>query len=233
MIAVEALVKSYAQHTVIDNLTFTIPSGRSIALLGASGCGKSVLFHLLAGLIPPSSGRILLGDTPLVAGQVSYMQQKDLLLPWYSLQMNAALPLILAGLNKDEAFAQVDSHLEIFGLRGFERHYPNQLSGGMRQRVALLRTLLHRKPILLMDEPFSALDALSAYELRGFTKKLKIESGCTLFFVTHNVDEALDLADEIWIMHKEKRPQLQILSALSGSYETKRATLHRELGVAT
>jgi ABC-type nitrate/sulfonate/bicarbonate transport system ATPase subunit len=233
-IHIENLSKHFGSHLVLNELSFTLPEGKCIALLGASGCGKSVLFHTLAGLLPIESGQLLINEQPVANLEVSYMRQKDLLLPWYSLLDNASLPLQLSGMPRAQAHQQVSAHLGRFGLQDFGHHYPDQLSGGMRQRVALLRTLMYEKPLVLMDEPFSALDALTAYELRMFVQSVQKQLGFTLFFITHNVDEALDLADEIWLMQSaEHSPQVQKMEHLPERYEDKRAYLLQQLGVAT
>ncbi|NIZ19829.1 ABC transporter ATP-binding protein [Entomospira culicis] len=230
-IEINGLSKAFGGHQVLRSLDFSLPSSKRTALLGASGCGKSVLFHLLAGLLSLDSGRMQVDGELVDKLPVSYMQQKDLLLPWYTLLENASLPLVLSGVRKQEAHAQVQSHLARFGLADFTDHYPNQLSGGMRQRVALLRTMIYRQPIVLMDEPFSAIDALSAQQLRLFLKELQEKEQFTLFFITHNVEEALDLADEIWVMHKESTPQLQRIDSTGLDYEARRKLLWQALGV--
>lgn len=228
MIEICNISKSFLEHQVLNNVSMSIPKQKIISLLGASGLGKSVLLHVLAGLIPYDSGGIFIDSLSVNHLDVSYMQQKDLLLPWYTVLQNASLPLIFTKASKKIIEEKVLSKLEFFGLKEFAGHYPSQLSGGMRQRVALLRTLLHEKPIILMDEPFSALDALTAQELRIFLKQLHKEKLFTLLFVTHNIEEALDLSDEIWLMQKST-PQLYRIESLSGSYEDKKKFLWKLL----
>ncbi|NIZ40346.1 ABC transporter ATP-binding protein [Entomospira entomophila] len=230
-IEIQHLSHAFAEHQVLSDINFTIEKGASIALLGASGVGKSILFHILAGMMQPNSGTILYDGQSIDRLPVSYMQQNDLLLPWYTVEQNVILPAVLQGVERQDALSQVREYLPLFGLTGFGKHYPNQLSGGMRQRVALLRAIMHQQPIVLMDEPFSALDALTGYELRIFVKKLQQEKNFTLFFVTHNVDEALDLADEIWIMQKNGSSQLKRMNTLEGDYLAKRTRLWQELGL--
>ncbi|NIZ47149.1 ATP-binding cassette domain-containing protein [Entomospira nematocerorum] len=230
-IEIQHLSHAFAEHQVLSDINFTIEQGASIALLGASGVGKSILFHILAGVMQPSKGTLIYEDKSVDCLPVSYMQQNDLLIPWYTVEHNVILPALLQGVKRQDALLRAREYLPLFGLSGFGRHYPHQLSGGMRQRVALLRAIMHEQPIVLMDEPFSALDALTSYELRMFVKKIQQEQQFTMLFVTHNVDEALDLADEIWVMHKTTTPQIKKMNALQGDYLSKRTQLWQELGL--
>jgi ABC-type nitrate/sulfonate/bicarbonate transport system ATPase subunit len=176
--------------------------GEFVALVGPSGCGKSTLFNVVAGLEPPSAGDVLIDGRSAVGrpGAAAYMPQRDLLLPWLSVLDNAALPLELAGQPRDRARREAASHFERFGLAGFERHWPRQLSGGMRQRAALLRTHLLDRGLMLLDEPFGALDALTRAELHEWLLGVWEESRRTVLFVTHDVEEALFLADRVYVM---------------------------------
>ncbi len=187
---------------VLGKVDLQVRSGELVALIGPSGCGKTSLFNLLAGLLKPSFGRILLKEREVahLRGHLSYMQQKDLLLPWRSVLDNAVLGLELAGAPRKEARARARALLPVFGLEGFAGHRPNQLSGGMRQRVALLRTILCRKEILLLDEPFGALDAITRRTIQAWFLKVWERFRPAVVLVTHDVEEALMLADRIMVM---------------------------------
>ena len=197
-------------HEVLHNVSFSVNPGELIALVGPSGCGKSTLFNVLAGLLQPSAGQIFLEEArvPNLRGAVAYMQQKDLLLPWRSALNNAVLGLEISGVPKKRAREEARKLIAVFGLTGFENHRPDQLSGGMKQRVALLRTILCRKSILLLDEPFSALDAITRRTLQNWFLEIRERFRPTVVLVTHDVDEALILADRIYIM--SDRPSASI-----------------------
>jgi ABC-type nitrate/sulfonate/bicarbonate transport system ATPase subunit len=176
--------------------------GEFVALLGPSGCGKSTLFNVVAGLERPTAGDALVDGRSVVGrpGATAYMPQRDLLLPWLSVLDNAALPLELAGRGRAEARREAGGHFSRFGLSGFERHWPRQLSGGMRQRAALLRTHLLDRGLMLLDEPFGALDALTRAEMQEWLLGVWEESRRTVLFVTHDVEEALFLSDRVYVM---------------------------------
>ena len=186
----------------LDGVELVARPGEFVALVGPSGCGKSTLFNVVAGLERPSLGEVLVDGRSVVGrpGAAAYMPQRDLLLPWLSVLDNAALPLELAGRGRDEARRQAASHFPRFGLAGFERHWPRQLSGGKRQRAALLRTHLLDRGLMLLDEPFGALDALTRAELQEWLLGVWEESRRTVLFVTHDVEEALFLSDRVYVM---------------------------------
>ncbi|MFO7717563.1 MAG: ABC transporter ATP-binding protein [Thermodesulfobacteriota bacterium] len=203
-LAVANLAARYgpAGSTVFTDMDFVLPPGRCLALVGPSGCGKSTLLHVLAGLVPPHRGRITYGaeTPPDLRGRVSYMQQKDLLLPWRTVEDNAALGLIMQGASKTAARHMVRDQLPSFGLAEAAQMYPHHLSGGMRQRAALLRTLLCRKPVLLLDEPFGALDAITRRNMHGQLEQVWRALGASVILVTHDVEEALILADTVVVL---------------------------------
>jgi ABC-type nitrate/sulfonate/bicarbonate transport system ATPase subunit len=176
--------------------------GEFVAIVGPSGCGKSTLFNIVAGLEPPSAGEVLVDGRSVVGrpGAAAYMPQRDLLLPWLTVLENAALPLELAGRSRAEARAEAARHFERFGLAGFERRWPRELSGGMRQRAALLRSYLVERELLLLDEPFGALDALTRAGMQEWLLEVWGDSGRTVLFVTHDVEEALFLSDRVYVM---------------------------------
>ncbi len=172
------------------------------SIIGPSGCGKSTLFNLVAGLLAPSTGQILVDGEEVAgtAGLVGYMLQKDMLLPWRTVLDNVVLGLEVLGVPRKQAVATAEPLLERYGLGGFERHYPRALSGGMRQRVALLRTLLYDREIILLDEPFAALDAQTRLLLQEWLLQLWQDFRKTILLVTHDLDEAIFLSDEIYVM---------------------------------
>jgi ABC-type nitrate/sulfonate/bicarbonate transport system ATPase subunit len=179
-----------------------IPAGRFVSLIGPSGCGKSTIFNIVAGLQPPTTGRVLIDGEDLTGfiGQVGYMLQKDLLLPWRTVLDNVALGLEIRGTPMREARERALPLLQRYGLGGFEHQHPPALSGGMRQRAALLRTLLIDMDIILLDEPFGALDAQTKSKLQEWLLGLFADFGRTVVFVTHDVEEAVFLSDEIYVM---------------------------------
>jgi len=188
-------------ETLID-ISMAIDCRQFVAILGPSGCGKSTLLNIIAGLLPPDKGRIELNgeDWTGRTGRVSYMQQKDLLLPWLTILDNVSIPLVLRGVRKREAHDNARKYLEDFGLDGFESYYPRQLSGGMRQRAALLRTYLFTSDIILMDEPFAGLDAITRRKMQLWLKDLCSKYQPTVLLVTHDIDEALLLADTVYVL---------------------------------
>jgi len=187
---------------VLSNITLYVGSREFTALLGPSGCGKSTLCNIVAGLIPPDSGEVRLDGRPLAGdrGRVAYMQQKDLLLPWRRVIDNAVLGLEVQGTPRAAARDDARDLLRRFGLERFEHAYPSLLSGGMRQRVALVRTLLCRKDLLVLDEPLGALDAMTRSAMHGHLRRLVEEFGRTILFITHDVEEAVLLADRIYVL---------------------------------
>jgi ABC-type nitrate/sulfonate/bicarbonate transport system ATPase subunit len=186
---------------VLDNVSVDVAPREFVTLVGPSGCGKSTLCNIVAGLVPPDQGTILLDGTPLGSrGHVAYMQQKDLLLPWRRVVDNAILSLEIQGVPRAQARAEARILLHRFGLEGFESAYPALLSGGMRQRVALVRTLLSKKELLVLDEPFGALDAMTRSAMQGYLLRLREEFGRTVLFITHDVEEAVLLSDRIYVL---------------------------------
>ena len=187
---------------VIENINIRLGEGELVCLLGVSGGGKTTLFNVISGLNRPQTGEVLLDgeDITGIPGKISYMLQKDLLLPYRTIEENAALPLIIRGMKKKEAVAKVQPHFAAFGLQGTEKKYPAELSGGMRQRAALLRTYMTEAPVALLDEPFSALDTLTKSEIHrwflGVMEKIKLST----VFITHDIDEAILLSDRIYLL---------------------------------
>jgi ABC-type nitrate/sulfonate/bicarbonate transport system ATPase subunit len=183
-------------------VTLSIPRGRFVSLIGPSGCGKSTIFNIIAGLIEPTGGRVVIDgvDATGTIGRVGYMLQKDLLLPWRTVLDNAILGMEIQGVPLKAARERALPLLSRYGLSGFEYLYPNSLSGGMRQRAALLRTLLFDTDVILLDEPFGALDAQTKLQMQEWLMRLWSDFDKTVLFVTHDVEEAIYLSDEVHVM---------------------------------
>jgi ABC-type nitrate/sulfonate/bicarbonate transport system ATPase subunit len=186
----------------LDRVSLAVPQGSFVSLIGPSGCGKSTIFNIVAGLQEPSQGRVLIDgvDATGTIGRVGYMLQKDLLLPWRTLTDNIILGMEIQGVPLREARATALPLLRRYGLAGFEHAYPNALSGGMRQRAALLRTLLFDTDVILLDEPFGALDAQTKLRMQEWLLQLWNDFTKTVAFVTHDVEEAIFLSDEVHVM---------------------------------
>ena len=196
--------KSFGSLLAVRDAWLEVAAGELVALVGPSGCGKSTLLSIVAGLLAPDVGTILLDDvaepTRARLGRVAYMPQRDALLPWRTVLDNVILGLEVAGVDQRVARARAMALLPRFGLEGFGARYPAALSGGMRQRAAFLRTVLGEQPLLLLDEPFGALDALTRRAMQAWLLDLWAELGRTILLVTHDVEEALLLADRVAVM---------------------------------
>jgi ABC-type nitrate/sulfonate/bicarbonate transport system ATPase subunit len=186
----------------LHDLSLSVAGGEFVAIIGPSGCGKSTLFNIISGLERPNAGRVELDghDVTGSVGEIGYMPQKDLLMPWRTVLDNTILPLELAHVSKAVARRRALDLFPRFGLEGFERRYPAALSGGMRQRAALLRTFLTDRGVLLLDEPFGALDAITRAEMQTWLLDVWASFRRTVVLVTHDVDEALYLADRVYVM---------------------------------
>ena len=198
----EHIKKSYSDKDVLEDISITLNEGELVSILGVSGVGKTTLFNVLSGIVEPNEGRVVLGGEDITGqrGKLSYMLQKDLLLPHKTVVDNVALPLTLSGVSKKEAREKAAGLLPKFGLEGTEKKYPSQLSGGMRQRAALLRTYLCDKKVALLDEPFSALDAITRSSVQDWYLSVMEEIKLSTLFITHDIDEAILLSDRIYIM---------------------------------
>lgn len=197
----DKIQKNFSGLEVIDNFSRDFEEGELVAFVGPSGCGKSTLLHIAAGLEMPSSGNML-ADGSVVAGphpQRTLMFQENALYPWLTLLQNVAMALELQRVDKIAARAQAGNWLAKVNLQGFEDYFPHQVSGGMRQRAALARAFISRPQVLLLDEPFGALDALTRMTLQDALRELIREERPTVLLVTHDVDEALFLADRILV----------------------------------
>lgn len=190
---------------VLDDISFDVPTGRVTAILGASGCGKSTLLNIVAGLVPAEQGQIRLNGTPLQAfndwSHIGYLFQDDRLLPWRTAQANVELGLEAEHVRAAERREKARLALASVGLAGFEQSYPGELSGGMRSRVALARSLVKEPDILLLDEPFSKLDPTMRAQMHDELLRAQAQKNISVAFVTHDLEEAVILADEVVIMH--------------------------------
>ncbi len=202
MLIAENVTQRYQGKATIENVSITVRDGEQVSLVGPSGVGKTTLFHILSGVMKPDTGCVLLDgdDITGVPGRVSYMLQKDLLLQHKTILDNVILPLLVRGVKRKDAREKALPLFETFGLSGYEKFYPSQLSGGMRQRAALLRTYLFSGSVLLLDEPFSALDAITKAELHKWYLSVAEKIGFSTFFITHDVDEAIRLSDRIYVL---------------------------------
>lgn len=198
----KGITRNYDGVPVIRDVSLHLDRGQIGCLLGPSGVGKTTLMNVLSGVDKPDTGRVFLESNDITGtpGQVSYMLQKDLLLPYKTIIDNVSLPLLLSGKKKQDARREAASYLESFGLTGCEKLYPHQLSGGMRQRAALLRTYLVGDNVLLLDEPFSALDAMTKRQMHNWYLRIAAQLGITTLLITHDIDEALTLSDKIYIL---------------------------------
>lgn len=194
VIDVASVDKSFGERKVLDKVTMHVCHGEIVSVLGVSGSGKTTLFNLITGLETADRGEIR------CASDIGYMLQKDLLMPWKTIEENIALPLILKGVKRSSAINEIRQYFELFGLEGTGKAYPGTLSGGMRQRAALLRTWLISGEIMLLDEPFSSVDAITRHKLHKWLKKIKEKMDLTILLITHDVEEALTLSNRIYVM---------------------------------
>lgn len=196
------ITKQFDNRTIIQDISIELHDHEIVSLLGVSGSGKTTLFHIISGLLKPEEGQVLLNGTDITgqAGMISYMLQKDLLLPYRTIEDNVSLPLIIKGTKKKAAREIVRPYFEEFGLSGTEKKYPSQLSGGMRQRAALLRTYMFSNEIALLDEPFSALDTITKSAIHRWYLEVMEEIKLSTLFITHDIDEAILLSDRIYLL---------------------------------
>jgi len=206
LIRVERVSKRFETRSgpvdALGDVALEVADGELVTVVGRSGCGKSTLLRILAGLVPATSGSVSIAGDPVVGPRrdVALMFQRSALLPWRSVLANVLLPVDVAGGDRAAARREAQELLELTGLGGFERARPYELSGGMQQRAALCRALISRPRVLLMDEPFAALDALTREELSLELQRLWQERRKTIVFVTHSIDEAVVLSDRIVVM---------------------------------
>lgn len=202
MLVIKDLTKRFNGHRIVDGFDLTVPVNGFTVLIGPSGCGKSTLFDLLMGIVPRDQGTLSWQGENVAALQTlaAYMQQSDLLLPWLTLARNAGLPAELAGVPAKQRAASVGALFIKLGLEGFANYLPSMVSGGMRQRCALARTLMFARDLVLLDEPLSALDAITRRQLQAYLLLLQTEFDKSILMVTHDVEEALLLADDLLVL---------------------------------
>ena len=199
---VKNISKSFDGKPVLQDISIELGRGELVCLLGVSGGGKTTLFNVISGLLQPDHGKVLLDGNDITnqPGHISYMLQKDLLLPYRTIEDNVSLPLLLKGMKKKEARLQVSPMFARFGLEGTQKQYPAQLSGGMRQRAALLRTYMFSQDVALLDEPFSALDTLTKSSIHKWYLDVMEKIQLSTLFITHDIDEAILLSDRIYLL---------------------------------
>ncbi|MEE1314934.1 MAG: ABC transporter ATP-binding protein [Faecalimonas sp.] len=202
VLKVKEVSKSFGDEKILERISLELREGEIVSLLGVSGVGKTTLFNIIAGLGDPDAGKVYLVEEDVTGkpGKVSYMLQKDLLLPYRTILDNVALPLIIRGKKRKEARKEAAKYFEEFGLAGTERKYPAQLSGGMKQRAALLRTYLFSEKVALLDEPFSALDMLTKGTVHEWYLDVMEKIKLSTLFITHDIDEAILLSDRIYLL---------------------------------
>lgn len=202
VLVLKDITYAYEQDPIFKNLNMAVAKNDVVSIVGASGVGKTTLFNIAAGLLTPTSGEVWINgvETTGQAGTVGYMLQNDLLLPFKSVYDNIALPLTLKGMGASKIDDIVKPQLERFGLQGLEYQYPQALSGGQRQRAALLRTYLSDNPIMLLDEPFSALDFVTKDEMYHWFSQLQKRLQLTCLIITHDIDEAIYLSDHLYVL---------------------------------
>lgn len=223
----------------VRGVNLTVAAGEFVSLIGPSGCGKSTLFKMICGLVIPDGGYVLIngGRMQKPGEHLCYMPQKDLLMPWRTVLDNVTLAMDIAGGQREKSRQAALSMLPIFGLEGFAGAYPAQLSGGMRQRAALMRTILAGREIVLLDEPFGALDAITRFQMQKWLLDIWLRFNKTILFVTHDVEEAIFLSDHIYVMTPRpgtiresipvplERPRQQSLVAESNFMEIKKKVM--------
>lgn len=206
LLEVRGLTKAFGAHTVLHEVSLDLAAGEIVSVIGPSGSGKSTLLSLLTGALAPDAGTIRFEGRPLPAQHLprdrpfAFMPQRDVLLPWRRIIDNAGIGLEVAGASRAAARARAGELFAPFGLAGTERRYPRQLSGGMRQRVSFLRTVVLGRPVLLLDEPFSALDAITRDELQQWLLRIWAEHRWSILLITHDIREALRMADRVLVL---------------------------------
>jgi len=216
MLAIKDVYKFYPSPSggrlIVEDVSFDVPKGEFLALVGPSGCGKSTILSMIAGLTSPSRGSISQDGKPIagVNHAVGYMTQNDTLLPWRSVESNVRLPLELRRAPREEQARVAQQYIDMVGLNGFERYFPAQLSGGMRKRTLLARTLAYGPETLLMDEPFGAVDAQLKLQLHAELLSIWSATSKTIIFVTHDIEEAISLADRV-ILFSQRPARIRLI----------------------
>ncbi|WP_374049463.1 ABC transporter ATP-binding protein [Neobacillus sp. OS1-33] len=236
MLSIQELSYSFEEEKpIFQGLTFDVLRGEFVSVIGASGSGKSTLFKLITGLLEPDQGDILIDGqrTGKRLGSVGYMPQKDLLLPWRTVLENVLLPLEVTKERKQAKLPEIKEWLARFGLADYENTYPKELSGGMKQRVAFLRTLMMGKELLLLDEPFGALDSLTKRNMHQWLLGLWGELQKTVLFITHDLEEAILLSDRVYVLHDKGMKEMKVTLPRPRSsqliYQSEFITMRKEL----
>ncbi|WP_294188736.1 ABC transporter ATP-binding protein [uncultured Clostridium sp.] len=196
-ILIKNISKSFDNMEILKDINIEVNEGELISILGPSGSGKSTIFNILTNIISSDNGEININ------GDISYMYQKDMMVPWKKVIDNIGIPLIFKGKNKKDSREEVKKHINDFGLSGFEYKYPSQLSGGMKQRANFLKTYLTSKDIMLLDEPFGALDSMTRRKMQRWLLDLTKEINSTILFITHDIEEAILLSNRIYIISEK------------------------------
>lgn len=196
-ILLKNISKSFENMEILKDVTIHVNSGELVSVLGPSGSGKSTIFNILTNIIKADNGEVT------VNGEISYMYQKDMMVPWKKVIDNVGIPLVFKGKSKKEARLEVEKYINTFGLEGFQYKYPMQLSGGMKQRANFLKTYLTSNDIMLLDEPFGALDSITRRKLQQWLMNLKKEMNSTILFITHDIEEAILLSDRIYVISEK------------------------------
>ena len=196
-ILLKNISKSFDDMEILKNINIEVNEGELVSILGPSGSGKSTIFNILTNIIKSDNGEVK------IDGNLSYMYQKDMMVPWKKVIDNIGIPLIFKGKSKKEAREEVKKHIDEFGLSGFEYKYPSQLSGGMKQRANFLKTYLTSNDIILLDEPFGALDSMTRRKMQNWLLELTKEMKSTILFITHDIEEAILLSDRIYIISEK------------------------------
>lgn len=191
---IKNISKKYKDTLILKDISLSVSEGEFISILGPSGSGKSTIFNIITKLTKEDSGEVTIN------GELSYMQQKDLLLPYKTIIDNVALPLIIKKENKIKAINIVKPYFKDFGLEGYEYSYPKELSGGMKQRVNFLRTFINSKDLMLLDEPFGALDSITKSKMQQWLLSIKNKFNSTIILITHDIEEAIILSDRIYLL---------------------------------
>ncbi|MCC9293812.1 ABC transporter ATP-binding protein [Clostridium sp. WLY-B-L2] len=194
MVEIENVCKKFEDKTILEDITLYLKRGEFVSILGPSGCGKSTLFNIITGFLKEDSGSVF------VKGDIGYMQQKDLLLPWKTVLSNVVLPLDIKGNDKKQSRRDAKKYIDMFGLGGYENKYPYELSGGMKQRASFLRTFFSSEEIMLLDEPFGALDSITRGKMQNWILKMREKLHRSILFVTHDIEEAIVLSDRIYVL---------------------------------
>jgi putative hydroxymethylpyrimidine transport system ATP-binding protein len=237
MLSIDELSYSFSgEKPIFERISLDVKKGEFVSVIGASGSGKSTLFKLITGLLEPDQGEIRIHgqESGKRLGSVGYMPQKDLLLPWRTVLDNVVLPLEISKEDKQRKIPEIRDWLFRFGLSDYEKAYPNELSGGMKQRVAFLRTLMTGKDLLLLDEPFGALDSLTKRNMQNWLLGLWEELQKTVLFITHDLEEAILLSDRIYLLKgnhvvQEVKVHLERPRSSELIYQSEFMTMRREL----